>query len=58
MRTIMTIPSLVMLASLIGWLLFAKVPKIADPWAADVCKCVFFAAVLVVLYMSAGKVAF
>ena len=54
----MTIPALVMIASLIGWTLFAKVPKLADPWAADVCKVIFFAAILVVMYVSANKVAF
>ena len=54
----MTIPVLAMFISFACWLLFAKIRKLADPWAADVSRCVFFAAVLVVLYVSANKVAF
>lgn len=54
----MTIPVLVMLIAFLGWLVFAKVQKVSDPWAADVCRLVFFAAALVTLWSTMNKVAF
>jgi hypothetical protein len=54
----MTIPFLVALVAFIGWLVFAKVQKLSDPWAADVCRVVFAAAALVTLWSVMNKVAF
>ena len=54
----MTIPVLTALIAFIGWLLFVKVPKLSDGWAADVCRGVFFICVLVIMWGLANKVAF
>jgi hypothetical protein len=58
MRLLMTIPFLVALIAFVGWLIFAKVQKLSDPWAAEVCRVVFFAATLVTLWGMMNKVAF
>jgi hypothetical protein len=58
MRLAMTIPFLVAVISLIIWLVFSKVPSIADPWIARVAELTYFAAVLVVLLSITGKPAF
>ena len=55
---LMTIPFLVALIAFVGWLVFAKVQKLSDPWAAEVCRVVFFAATLVTLWGMMNKVAF
>jgi hypothetical protein len=51
----MTIPFLVMVVSLVIWLVFAKVPQVADPWVARVAEIVFAASVLVLLWSTMGR---
>jgi hypothetical protein len=54
----MTIPVLVLIASVIIWAILAHSPKLSSPWLLRVCEIVFAAATLVTLWSVMNKVAF
>lgn len=48
-------PFLICLIGLVLWLIFTKFPKIADAWAAEVGRLLFFAGLLAWLFSVQGK---
>lgn len=53
-----TIPFIVMLTSVAIWLTLVLFPKISHPWLVEICRILFAASVLVVLWSVMNKEAF